>query len=72
MVESGAVLGSYKWSLAIRRYAVNVHKFTHSAELRRLTGFHTLEDRWLLKSSLTINKISKLQVISLANLVLSD
>ena len=59
-----------KWNLAIR-YAVNVHKFTHSAELHRLTGFHTLEDRWLLKSSLMINKISKLQVTSLANLVLS-
>ncbi len=44
-----------KWNLAIR-YAVNVHKFTHSAELRRLTGFHTLEDR---SSSLMINKISK-------------
>jgi hypothetical protein len=53
------------------KYAVNVHKFTHSAEFRRLTGFHYLEDRWLLKSSLMINKISKLQVISLANLVLS-
>jgi len=53
------------------KYAVNVHKFTHSAELRRLTGFHTLEDRWLLKSSLMINRISKLQVASLANLVLS-
>ena len=58
-----------KWNLAIG-YAVNMHKFTHSAELRRLTGFHTLEDRWLLKSSLMINKISKLQVTSLANLVL--
>ena len=57
--------------LALERYAVNVHKFTHSAELHRLTGFHTLEDRWLLKSSLVINKISKLQVTSLANLVLS-
>jgi hypothetical protein len=53
------------------KYAVNVHKLTHSAELRRLTGLHTLEDRWLLKSSLMINKISKLQVTSLANLVLS-
>jgi hypothetical protein len=39
-----------KWNLAIR-FAVYVHKFTHSAELRRLTVFHTLEDRWLLKSS---------------------
>jgi hypothetical protein len=59
-----------KWNLAIR-YAINVHKFTHSAELHRLTGFLTLEDKWLLKSSLMINKISKLQVTSLANLVLT-
>ena len=58
------------WMTAIK-YAVNLHKITHSAELRRLTGFHTLEDRWLLKSSLMINRISKLQVASLANLVLS-
>ena len=59
-----------RWNLAIK-YAVNVHNFTHSAELRRLTGLHTLEDRWLLKSSLAINKISKLEVTSLANRVLS-
>jgi hypothetical protein len=56
-----------RWNTAIR-YAVNVHKFTHSVELHRLTGLHTLEDRWLLKSSLMINKIS---VSSLANLVLT-
>jgi hypothetical protein len=29
-----------KWNLAVR-YAVNAHKFTHSAELRRLTDFNT-------------------------------
>jgi hypothetical protein len=46
-----------KWMIAIK-YAVDVHKFKQSAELSRLTGFHTREDRWLLKSNLMIRKIS--------------
>jgi len=60
-----------QWNAAIR-YAANTHKYTHSMELRRLTGIDSLEDRWLMKACLMINKVFALPNTAIACIVLTQ